>query len=90
MPNDPAGDVTGGLVEAVKSTPQKEALGKTTAQCHFDAGFSAAVVLLFLIYPSTWKQILVVFSCFTLDAIDYGPDGSQLLPALVVMQVRSQ
>ena len=43
----------------------------------FDEGFSATVVLLFLIYPSMWKQILVVFSCFTLDPAD-PPTLSQL------------
>lgn len=46
----------------------------------FDEAFSAIVVLLFLIYPSVWKQILIVFSCFTLDE----EDGS--LPKLDVMQ----
>ena len=38
------------------------------------------VVLLFLIYPSVWKQILVVFSCFTVDE-EHGT-----LPKLEVMQ----
>lgn len=46
----------------------------------FDEAFSAIVVLLFLIYPSVWKQILIVFSCFTVDE-EHGA-----LPKLDVMQ----
>ena len=76
--------ITGGG-EDFASKPARKALGDTN---NFDEGFSAAVVLLFLIYPSTWKQILIVFSCFTLDEVDYDPSASsfvELLPELEVL-----
>lgn len=63
-----------------EETEQSHRAKSSNCQNLFDEGFSAVIVLLCLIYSSVWKQILVVFSCFTVDE----EDGT--LPRLEVMQ----